>query len=89
MHIETSADARRSIAAVECVIYVYADHAQYTIKTYAKMSLFALDLTGGPISEDPLKIRFSKPNGAWKIHSRARVEPQSGFRQSQDSGTEY
>ena len=22
--------------------YVYADHAQYTIKTYAKMSLFAL-----------------------------------------------
>ena len=29
--------------------YVYADHAQYTIKTYAKMSLFALDLTG-PLS---------------------------------------
>ena len=30
--------------------YVYADHAQYTIKTYAKMSLFALDLTG-PLSK--------------------------------------
>ena len=29
--------------------YVYADHAQYTIKTYAKMSLFALDLAG-PLS---------------------------------------
>ena len=26
--------------------YVYADHAQYTIKTYAKMALFRLVLTG-------------------------------------------
>ena len=38
------------VAGVECTCYyVYADHAQYTIKTYAKMSLFALDLTG-PLS---------------------------------------
>ena len=29
--------------------YVYADHAQYTIKTYAKMALFPLILTG-PLS---------------------------------------
>ena len=26
--------------------YVYADHAQYTIKTYAKMALFPLVLSG-------------------------------------------
>ena len=26
--------------------YVYTDHAQYTIKTYAKMALFPLLLTG-------------------------------------------
>ena len=31
--------------------YVYADHAQYTIKTYAKMALFRLVLTG-PLSVD-------------------------------------
>ena len=30
--------------------YVYTDHAQYTIKTYAKMALFPLLLTG-PLSE--------------------------------------
>ena len=29
--------------------YVYTDHAQYTIKTYAKMALFPLILTG-PLS---------------------------------------
>ena len=29
--------------------YVYTDHAQYTIKTYAKMALFPLVLTG-PLS---------------------------------------
>ena len=29
--------------------YVYTDHAQYTIKTYAKMALFRLVLTG-PLS---------------------------------------
>ena len=29
--------------------YVYTDHAQYTIKTYAKMALFPLLLTG-PLS---------------------------------------
>ena len=29
--------------------YVYADHAQYTIKTYSKMTLFPLILTG-PLS---------------------------------------
>ena len=34
--------------------YVYTDHAQYTIKTYAKMALFPLLLTG------PLSIRGSK-----------------------------
>ena len=39
------------VAAVECVIMCtrYADHAQYTIKTYAKMALFRLVLTG-PLS---------------------------------------
>ena len=31
------------------VDYVYTDHAQYTIKTYAKMALFPLVLTG-PLS---------------------------------------
>ena len=31
--------------------YVYTDHAQYTIKTYAKMALFPLLLTG-PLSTD-------------------------------------
>ena len=30
--------------------YVYTDHAQYTIKTYAKMALFPLLLTG-PLSQ--------------------------------------
>ena len=30
--------------------YVYTDHAQYTIKTYAKMALFPLVLLGGYIS---------------------------------------
>ena len=30
--------------------YVYSDHAQYTIKTYAKMALFRLVLLGGYIS---------------------------------------
>ena len=30
-------------------------HAQYTIKTYAKMSLFALDLTG-PLSVVPTAV---------------------------------
>ena len=39
--------------------YVYADHAQYTIKTYAKMSLFALDLTG-PLSLDGLRLPVGK-----------------------------
>ena len=29
--------------------YVYTDHAQYTIKTYAKMALFPLVLLGGYI----------------------------------------
>ena len=29
--------------------YVYTDHAQYTIKTYAKMALFPLVLSG-PLS---------------------------------------
>ena len=33
--------------------YVYADHAQYTIKTYAKMALFPLVLTG------PLSILYA------------------------------
>ena len=33
--------------------YVYTDHAQYTIKTYAKMALFPLLLTG------PLSMRDS------------------------------
>ena len=32
------------------VDYVYTDHAQYTIKTYAKMALFPLVLLGGYIS---------------------------------------
>ena len=30
--------------------YVYTDHAQYRIKTYAKMALFRLVLLGGYIS---------------------------------------
>ena len=30
--------------------YVYTDHAQYTIKTYAKMALFPLVLTA-PLSK--------------------------------------
>ncbi len=30
-------------------VYTYTDHAQYTIKTYAKMALFPLLLTG-PLS---------------------------------------
>ena len=33
--------------------YVYTDHAQYTIKTYAKMALFPLLLTG------PLSVLYS------------------------------
>ena len=35
--------------------YVYADHAQYTIKTYAKMALFPLILTS-PLSIDLLHM---------------------------------
>ena len=43
------------VAAVECVImctpiHRYTDHAQYTIKTYAKMARFPLVLTG-PVSD--------------------------------------
>ena len=34
--------------------YVYTDHAQYTIKTYAKMALFPLLLTG-PLSVSVLQ----------------------------------
>ena len=34
--------------------YVYTDHAQYTIKTYAKMALFPLLLTG-PLSREIIR----------------------------------
>ena len=36
--------------------YVYADHAQYTIKTYGKMALFPLILTG------PLSVLYPGTN---------------------------
>ena len=36
--------------------YVYTDHAQYTIKTYAKMALFRLVLLGGYISTGTLLL---------------------------------
>ena len=38
--------------------YVYTDHAQYTIKTYAKMALFPLVLTG-PLSEFAVRLLMS------------------------------
>ena len=37
------------VAAVRMFDYVYTDHAQYTIKMYAKMELFPL-LLSGPLS---------------------------------------
>ena len=40
--------------------YVYTDHAQYTIKTYAKMALFPLVLTG-PLSVEPVQIGRIRP----------------------------
>ena len=40
--------------------YVYTDHAQYTIKTYAKMALFPLLLTG-PLSVQ-VRIRWIPPH---------------------------
>ena len=51
--------------------YVYADHAQYTIKTYAKMSLFALDLTG-PLSSVPVLYKV-RP-----LRAAARSTPEAG-----------
>ena len=36
----------RALGCSRMCYYVYADHAQYTIKTYAKMALFRLVLTG-------------------------------------------
>ena len=43
--------------------YVYTDHAQYTIKTYAKMALFPLVLTG------PLSVETE--NGRVSVRGRA------------------
>ena len=39
--------------------YVYTDHAQYTIKMYAKMALFSLILTG-PLSVDLLSTIYGQ-----------------------------
>ena len=38
--------------------YVYTDHAQYTIKTYAKMALFRLVLTGSLSTDVTTHIRY-------------------------------
>ena len=52
--------------------YVYTDHAQYTIKTYAKMALFPLLLTG------PLSTLVARQNRS-QISARSQL-PHLEFR---------
>ena len=48
--------------------YVYTDHAQYTIKTYAKMTLFPVILTG-PLSIDSMYYS-TEVSTAWSVEER-------------------